>query len=326
MDWQGLAARVLEGQAPTADEALAVVRCPDDELLALLHATFAVRRRFHGRDGVVQVLQNAKSGACPEDCSFCSQSIRAESDVSRYPMQPVDEIVAGAHEAHRLGALRYCIVTSARAPSRKDLATVCEAVRRIKADLPLGICVSLGLLEEPQAAALAEAGVDRYNHNLETACGYFSNIVTTHVYGDRVATLERARGAGLELCSGGIVGLGETLADRVELAFELRRLGPESIPVNFLDPRPGTPLATSTRPTPQECLRALCLLRLVNPEPDLRIAGGREACLRSQQPLALFAATSLFTQGYLTTPGQGHEADLRMIEDAGFVVARVEPA
>ncbi len=326
MDWDALATRVLAGAAPSRDEALAVARAGDDDLLALLHAAFRVRRHFWGRDVVVQVLNNAKSGVCPEDCGFCSQSARAEGDVPRYPMRPVEEIVAGAHEAAGLGAYRYCVATSSRRPGRRDLDVLCEAVRRIKAELPLSVCLSVGMLSAEQCERLREAGVDRINHNLETSRRHFPAIVTTHGYDDRLATIRTAKAAGLEVCCGGIVGLGETAEDRVDFAFELRELAVDALPVNFLDPRPGTRLADRPRPEPGDCLRALALFRLVHPRTDLRVAGGRETCLRTLQPLALYAANSLFTRGYLTTPGQGHEADLAMIRDAGFVVARVEPA
>ena len=326
MRWDHLATRVLEGAPPSREEALAVVGSDDDELLAVLHAAFRVRRHFWGRDVVVQVLHNAKSGVCPEDCGFCSQSARAGSDVPRHAMVPTDEIIAGAQEALALGAVRYCVATSTRRPSERDLEVLCQAVRRIKGETPLSVCLSVGMLSEAVCARLREAGVDRINHNLETSRGNFKNVVTTHTYDDRVATIRAAQAAGLEVCCGGIVGLGETPEDRVDQAFELAALDVDALPVNFLDPRPGTAMADRPRPSPGDCLRALALFRLVHPRTDLRVAGGRETCLRSQQPLALYAANSLFTRGYLTTPGQGHEADLAMIRDAGFRVARVEPA
>jgi len=198
-------------------------------------------------------------------------------------------------------------------------------VRRIKAEMNIRICTSLGLLREGQAEKLAAAGVDRFNHNLETSRNFFPEICSTHSYEDRVATVMAAKRAGMEACCGGIMGMGETDEDRVALAFELRDLEVESIPVNFLDPRPGTPLSESPRLSPADCLRALCMFRFVNPSRDIRIAGGREANLRRMQPLALYPANSLFVDGYLTTPGQGFEADVQMIEDAGFRVAEIVP-
>jgi biotin synthase len=250
MDWNALADRVLDGEPARPDEALAVLASGDDELLGLLDAAFRVRLRYHGRDVRLHVLRNAKSGACPEDCAFCSQSVVHHTDVSRYRLQSVDELLAGAHDAHRMGAVKYCMVTATRGPSDRELDTICEAVRRIKAEVPINVCTSLGLLKEGQAERLAAAGVTRFNHNLEASRRFFPEICSTHSFDDRVATVRRARAAGMEACCGGIMGMGETLEDRVALAFELRHLEVESIPVNFLDPRPGTPLAESSRLSP----------------------------------------------------------------------------
>ena len=323
MNWDALADRALDGIAPTGDEALAVLRSPDGDLLAVLHAAFRIRERYHGRDVRIHVLRNAKSGLCPEDCTFCSQSVSASSGVERYRLQTVDELVAGAREAHRMGAVKYCMVTSTRGPSGRELEVVCEAVRRIKAEVPIRVCTSLGLLGPGQAEQLAAAGVDRFNHNLESSRRFFPEICSTHGYDDRVATVRAAKAAGMQACCGGIFGMGESLGDRVELAYELRALEVESIPVNFLDPRPGTPLAHVPRMRPTDCLRALAMMRFVNPSRDIRIAGGREVNLRHLQPLALYPANSMFTQGYLTTPGQAHDDDARMIEDLGFRLAQV---
>lgn len=323
MTWSALAERVLEGAPATFDDALGVLRSSDDELLGLLDAAFRVRRRHYGRDVRIHVLQNAKSGVCPEDCSFCSQSLAFNTDVERYRMQSVDEIVAGARRAYEMKAVKYCIVTATRGPSAGELETVCDAVRQIKAEMDINICTSLGLLREGQAEQLAAAGVNRFNHNLETARRYFPEICSTHDFEDRIATVRAAKNAGMEACCGGIMGMGETEEDRVALAFELRELEVESIPVNFLDPRPGTPLGDVALMSPADCLRTLCMFRFVNPTRDVRVAGGREVNLRRMQPLALYPANSIFVDGYLTTGGQGYEADMQMIADAGFRVAAI---
>ena len=218
------------------------------------------------------------------------------------------------------------MVTSTRGPSQRELDVICAAVRRIKADLNINVCTSLGLLSEGQAEQLAAAGVTRFNHNLESSREHFPEVCSTHSYDDRIRTVRAAKAAGMEACCGGIMGMGETFEDRVALAFEVRELEVESIPVNFLDPRPGTPMADETRLSPADCLRALAMFRFVNPSRDIRIAGGRETNLRQLQALALYPANSLFCNGYLTTPGQGAEADIRMITDAGFRVAELVPA
>ena len=324
MNWDTLSAQCLRGHPATREQALAVLAAPEDEVLDVIAAAFRLRRHFFGRGIRLHVIQNAKSGACSEDCSFCSQSAVAHSRVTQYPLRSVEDIVAGARAACAVKAVRYCIVTSGRSPSTQDLDTLGTAVRQIKAAMPLQICTSLGLLTDAQVQTLKQAGVDRYNHNLETSARFFPTICTAHRYDDRVATAQRVKAAGLQLCSGGLIGMGETAEDRVDLALALRDIGADSIPVNFLHPRPGTPLEGLSPLTPSECLRTLAMFRLVNPDREIRIAGGREACLRHMQPLALYLANSLFTEGYLTTPGQGHAQDCAMIADAGFVVEAIE--
>lgn len=322
-DWNEIAEKALVNTEITREEATAVLHCPDDELLGLLHAAFRVRQRYHGRDVRLHVLRNAKSGMCRENCSFCSQAIGAYSGVDRYRMQTVEELVSGARKAHEMGAVKYCMVTATRGPSDKELETVCEAVRQIKAEMNINVCTSLGLLQPGQAEKLAEAGVTRFNHNLEASRNHFPKVCQTHSFDDRIATVKAAKAAGMEACCGGIMGMGESTDDRVDLAFELRALEVESIPVNFLDPRPGTPLADVPRLSPSDCLKALCMFRFVNPTRDIRAAGGREVCLKEMQILALYPANSIFTEGYLTTGGQGHDRDLAMIRDAGFRLAEL---
>lgn len=319
--WRRLTEQVLSGQQVGKTEALAVLESPDDELLAVLDAAFQVRLAHFGRGVRLHVIRNAKSGACGEDCAYCSQSSHAAEPTTIYPMQNPEDILHGARDAQAMGAFRYCVVSSGRQPSAADLAAACEAARRIKREVSVQLCHSMGLLSLEQARALKEAGVDRYNHNLETSERFFPTICRTHTYADRLATVRAVKAAGLELCCGGIIGLGETLEDRVDLALTLRAVGADSIPLNFLNPRPGTALAGRRPPSATEALRALAMFRFVNPSVELRVAGGREACLGPLQALALFPANSMFTNGYLTTPGQGHAADLAMIAAAGFQVA-----
>jgi biotin synthase len=325
-NWQALADTSLSGGTITRDQARAVLEAPDDELLVLLDAAFRVRRAHHGRKVRLHVLQNAKSGSCPEDCKFCSQSSSYETPAEVYPMQSVEQIVEGARRAKRAKAWKYCIVTATRGPSRKDLDTVCEAVRRIKAEIDITVCTSLGVLTEEKAARLKEAGVDRFNHNLETSERRYGEVVTTHTYQDRVNTVKIAKAAGMEACCGGIVGMGESADDVIDMAFALRELDVESAPINFLDPRPGTPMSDLPRVTPSYCLKVLAMFRFLLPRADLRVAGGREVNLRWMQPLALYAVNSIFTSGYLTTPGATPSADHQMIRDMGFLVEEVAPA
>lgn len=323
--WIRLAHEVLDGRSLMRDDALGVLRAPDDEILQLLHAAWIVRRFFFGRKVNLHILCNAKSGLCGEDCAFCSQSAVSTAAIPRYSMKTVDVIVLEGCEAARLGAAKYCIVTSGRSPDAADLETLEQALRILKARHPLmQLCVSPGLLNEDDARRLKSAGADRINHNLETSRRYFPRICTTHTYEERLQTIVNAKKVGLEICSGGLIGMGETLEDRVDLALTLKDVGVHSIPVNFLTPREGTPFADRLRLRPVECLKTLAMFRLVHPNVDIRAAGGREMNLGSLQPLALYAATSIFTQGYLTTPGQGYNTDCAMIQDAGFEIGSVE--
>ncbi len=324
-----MANRVLEGAAPTAAEGLAALTSGPSELLPLLQAAFRVRRAAFGMQVHLHVLRNAESGVCPEDCAFCSQStqaVAAGSGVTQYPMQSIAELVDGARQAQDRGAARYCMVTATRGPSAKDLDVVCGAVDRIKEELPgLSVCTSLGLLGPEEARRLAAAGVDRFNHNLETTRERFSTVCSTHTWEDRVATVREAKAAGMEACCGGILGMGETLEERVELAMELAALEVDSVPVNLLDARAGTPLEDRGAMNPQDALRGLAMFRFFHPKADLRVAGGREVVLGPMQALALYPANSLFVEGYLTTGGQGEDADRAMIEAAGFEVVAEAP-
>jgi biotin synthase len=264
---------------------------------------------------------NAKSGLCPEDCSYCSQSKISDAEIPRYNLLNREQLLAGAAAAAERQAKTYCIVISARGPNEREIKAVETIVPEIKEKYGLDICACLGLLTDEQAERLAACGVDRVNHNLNTGASYYSEICSTHTYEDRVNTLKAVRRAGMELCSGGIVGMGEQPSDVVDMALELRELGVESIPVNFLNPIDGTPLAGKSDLTPHYCLKVLAMFRLMNPDRELRIAGGRELHLGNLQALGLYAANSLFVGDYLTTKGQVPEADYAMIRDLGFEVS-----
>ncbi|TWU24592.1 biotin synthase BioB [Bythopirellula polymerisocia] len=318
--WQALATRVLKGDELSKSEAADVLACPDEEVLDLLHGAFRVRQHYFGKTVQLYFLMNAKSGLCPEDCSYCSQSKVSEAEIPRYNLLNREQILAGAQAAAERGAKTYCIVISARGPNEREMAAVEELIPAIKQHYKLDVCACLGLLTSEQAERLKACGVDRVNHNLNTGSEYYGEICSTHTYQDRIETLQAVRKAGMELCSGGIIGMGEAPRDVVDMALELRALGVESIPVNFLNPIEGTPLAGQTELTPNYCLKVLAMFRLVNPDREIRIAGGRELRLRSLQPLGLYAANSIFVGDYLTTKGQLPEADYAMIRDLGFEV------
>lgn len=322
--WNELAERVLAGHRLTHDEGLAILQSSDDELPDLLAAAYRVRRRYFANTVQLYFLMNAKSGLCPEDCHYCSQSKTSDAEIPRYNILSRDKLLDGARVAHERGSKTYCIVISARGPNESEIRAVETIVPQIKQQYGLNICACLGLLTPDQAQRLKACGVDKVNHNLNTSETHYGTICTTHTYQDRLDTLKAVRAAGMELCSGGIIGMGEADDDVVRMCFALRDLGVESIPVNFLNPIDGTPLAGKSDLNPRYCLKVLCLFRLANPTSEIRIAGGRELHLRSLQPLGLYAANSVFVGDYLTTAGQPPEADYRMIEDLGFTVTKGE--
>jgi biotin synthase len=319
-DWQTLADQALAGQVISREQAHAVLAADDTELLNQLAAAYRVRRQFWGNRVRLHFLLNAQSGLCPEDCHYCSQSKISTAEIEKYPFMAQDRILAAAERAHSLRAGTFCMVISGRSPSKQVFNQVLEAVRAVKTRYPMNICACLGLLDPHQTRQLAEAGVDRVNHNLNTSETHHGDICTTHDFQDRVATLQAVNAAGLTTCSGGIFGMGESPDDMIDLALALRQLQVTSVPLNFLIPIPGTPFEGRQELNPRQCLRILCLYRLLLPSQEIRIAGGREVQLRQLQPLGLYAANSIFVGDYLTTPGQATQADFEMIRDAGFVL------
>src|SRR5579871_1892605 len=313
--------QVLAGAELDRERAHAVLQCPDGRLPDLLAATRRVREAVFGRRVKICILRNAQSGICPEDCHYCSQSRLSKADIPVYKLQSISELVSGARQAAETGAQRYCMVCSMRGPAARDIDHLGEACERIAAELPhLEICLSLGLMDRGQAEALREAGAGWINHNLNTSRRFYPRICTTHTWDDRVATIENVRAAGLATCAGGIIGMGEDDDDLLDLAYATRRLAIDSVPLNFLHPIPGTPLESARRLTPERCLKAACLFRLLNPKSEVRAAGGRELNLGARQPELFNAVNSIFVNGYLTTPGLGYAATREMIEGAGFEV------
>ncbi|MFD7907032.1 biotin synthase BioB [Kitasatospora sp. NPDC057904] len=316
-----LTAKGLRGEVPTREEALAVLATTDDELLDVVAAAGKVRRRWFGRRVKLNYLVNLKSGLCPEDCSYCSQRLGSKAEILKYTWLKPEQAADAARAGVAGGAKRVCLVASGRGPTDRDIDRVTDTMAAIKdADPEVEICVCLGLLSDNQAERLKAAGADAYNHNLNTSESTYGDIATTHTYADRVDTVQKAHGAGLSACSGLIAGMGESDEDLVDVVFALRELGSDSVPVNFLIPFEGTPLAQEWNLTPQRCLRILAMVRFVNPDTEVRIAGGREVHLRSMQPLGLHVANSIFLGDYLTSEGQAGQTDLDMIKDAGFEV------
>ena len=296
------------------------------ELLSLVDAAFAVRRYYHDRTVTVHIINNVSNGLCSEDCNYCPQSKSSTADIAEYAEKSREEILAEAEQAYKAGAFRYCMVYAGRRPSRARTERIVDLVQTIKAQYPIEVCVSAGIMGEADTKLLKEAGLDRLNHNLNTSPSQYGRICTTHTFADRLNTLKAARSAGLEVCSGIIAGMGETAGELVDLALMLRELEARSIPVNFLLPIAGNRLTVAEDLTPEYCLKILCVFRLINPRAEIRTAAGREYHLRSLEVLSLYPANSLFMDGYLNTRGRSRKDTLQMIVDAGFTIKSDFPA
>ena len=307
------------GVAPSREDALAVLRLSDADTVAAVAAAGRLRRIAYGNTVKMNFLVNLKSGLCPEDCHYCSQRRGSEAGIMTYRTVGADVVHDAAERAVQAGAARVCLVASGRGPTDNEVEQVADAVMAVRDAHPgLEVCACLGLLADGQADRLADAGVDAYNHNLNTSEGHYGDICETHDFQDRVATVEAAKHAGLSPCSGALFGMGESDEDVVDVGYSLRSLDPDSVPVNFLIPVEGTPMAGRWELTPQRCLRILALYRFLFPTTEIRIAGGREVHLRSVQGLALEVANSIFVGDYLTTEGQAANADLQLLADWGF--------
>ncbi|MED5051441.1 biotin synthase BioB [Anoxybacillus rupiensis] len=324
-NWLELADQVLAGYELNDEEALALLDCPDEQLLLLLQGAYHIRRAYFGNKVKLNMVINAKSGLCPENCGYCSQSLISTARVQPYKMVDKETLIRGAEEAYRLQVGTYCIVASGRGPSEKEIDTVVSAVKEIKERFGLKVCACLGILKPQQALRLKESGVDRYNHNINTSKEHHPKITTSHTYDDRVQTVQIVKQVGISPCSGVIIGMKETKQDVVDMARSLKVLDADSIPVNFLHAIDGTPLAGTDELDPRYCLKVLALFRYINPSKEIRISGGREVNLRSLQPLGLYAANSIFVGDYLTTAGQEKSEDYRMIEDLGFEIDFTSP-
>ncbi len=275
-------------------------------------------------DGVfLRSIISAQTGNCPEDCSFCSQSAHFDTEVQAHPLMAAERILKAARQAEKMGAMDFCIVISAKGPTPRIFSQVLEAVDLLLSETNLKVGCSLGDLTEEQAYTLRDHGVWRYNHNLETCRSYFPNVCTTHTYDDRLKTALLVKQTGMHLCCGGILGMGESVEQRLELAFELRELNPTWVPINFLNPRPGTPFAGRPTVHPLEAVKTISIFRLILPDKILMTAGGREVTLRDLQSMGLMAgANAMILGNYLTTPGRSPEEDLRMLDDLELPVRK----
>jgi len=291
------------------------------ELLPLINAAYRVRKHFRGNEVVIHIINNAQNGHCPEDCHYCAQAKSSKADIEEYGLKSDEEMFEEARQAYSKGAYRYCMVYAGRGASEKRIERLSRLISKIKSQFPKHeICVSTGLVDSQGARELKKAGLDRLNHNLNTSESFYPNICTTHTYTDRLNTVQAAREAGIEVCSGMIVGMGEQHKDIIEVAKRLRDIKAASIPINFLISIEGNQLSIPTGLSPEFCLRILCLFRFLNPQSEVRVGAGREEHLRSMQALALYPANSLFLQGYLNSKGSCNAETLRMIKDLGFEI------
>ncbi|MDP8265379.1 MAG: biotin synthase BioB [Candidatus Aceula meridiana] len=316
-----LAEKSLDGELLLRPQCIEILTSKDIELLPLVDAAFTVRKKHWGRDVTIHIINNVQNGQCSEDCQYCAQSRSSKAEIDIYPMKSDDEIIKEAEAAYKSGAFRYCMVFSGKGQAESRIEHLVGLIKEIKARYPIEVCVSPGFVTESQAKILKNAGLNRLNHNINTSEKYYPKICTSHPFAKRVETLNAAKNADLDICSGVIVGMGEGEEDVVDAALTLRSFkNVKSIPVNFLLPIEGNAIVKANRLTPEYCLRVLCLYRFLNPEAEIRIAAGREYHLRDLQALALYPASSLFMDGYLNAKGSSRTKTLQMIKDAGFTI------
>jgi biotin synthase len=323
MDWMEFIKEcqenVLSGVGITSDDASKLFDIPDEHIKELAVAANQITREFNGDKVDVEQLNNIKKNSCSEDCSFCGQSAFFDTGIESYQLPTAEEVVTRAQKAKDEGSESYCLVAAWREPSNTDFDKVCHIIEQVNDKVGISVECSLGFLTEQQAKKLKELHVKRYNHNLETAKSKFSEICTTHTYEDRIKTLQIARDAGLELCTGGIIGLGETRNQRLELVSELAAIYPEEVTINILVPVPGTPLELQTPIEQSEIVRMFAVIRFLLPESVIKISGGRETNLDdSGEELLQSGANGIITSGYLTMGGNEAEQDIKMIKKIGL--------
>jgi len=308
---------IVFGKRSLTDEMVNKLFNIDDKFLRdLSNAANEITRVFQGSKIDVEQLANIKKNYCSEDCTFCSQSAFFDTGIDKYQLMTSEEVVRQATDAKKAGAHSYCLVAAWREPSENDFEQVCHIIEEVNEKVGISIECSLGFLTIKQAKKLKDLGVVRYNHNLETSESKFHEICTTHTYQDRINTLHIAREAGLELCTGGIIGMGETRNQREELVQAIGRLDPEEVTVNLLVPFPGTPLELQTPLNLEEILRVFAVLRFLLPKSIIKISGGREVNLKDDgKELLLSGANGIISAGYLTLDGNSMEKDVKMIEE-----------
>ncbi|KAB2946931.1 MAG: biotin synthase BioB [Candidatus Methanoperedens sp.] len=314
-----IVAKIEKNESIDFTEALELIQLEGKDCMELFSLANHVRSKLGDRVDLCSIV-NAKCGLCSEDCKFCAQSVHNDTEITPYPMMEEEEILNMAQMMEEEGSARFCIVTSGKDVGVEDFENMLSSIRRIRKETRLSVCISSGMLTDERALALKSAGATRLHHNLETSKGFFNKICTTHTYDDKIKTIHIAQRAGFEVCCGGIIGMGESIRDRLELAFTLRELDVDSIPINILNPIKGTPLDTEKPIKPLDIMKTISVFRLILPGKNIRIAGGREKNLRDMQGLCLLAgANGLLLGNYLTTQGRTPRDDIMMINDLGLI-------
>lgn len=301
------------------EDALAVLNTPDESLEELVSFAETYRRKYKGNHVSIHILTNARSGNCSQDCAYCAQSCRSKADINKYKWVEDEKLYEDNDFVKEHHLSRHCIGLSGMKFTDEEIEILAEKIRKMKAD-GTHLCCSIGFLTEHQAKVLKDAGLDRINHNLNSSRNYYPNICSTHTFDQRVANIRMLQGVGYEICSGGIIGMGESKEDVVDMLLELREIQPEALPINFLLPIPGTPLehADMSVLSTAYCMKVLCLTRLLVPKADIRCAAGREVYFKGEEKMLLRVVDSIFASGYLTAGGQGIKDTIQTIEDAGF--------
>lgn len=315
MDLKSLKDKVLGGGQISREEALFLYEQPLEELC---QCADQIRRHFCASQFDICTIINGKSGRCSENCKFCAQSAHNHTDAAQYPLLSADEIVEQARVNHSQGVLRYSIVTSGKRLSSQEVDQMCQAVKRIKEEVGISVCISFGLLDEEQYRKLKEAGVSRVHNNLETSRRNFPNVCTTHSFEDKVKAIRAAQAAGLSVCSGGIMGLGETPEDRIDMALTLRELGIKSVPVNMLNPIPGTPFENNRKLTEEDMRRIVAVYRFILPEASIRLAGGRGLLPDKGKSCFASGANAAISGDMLTTAGITTKTDMELLKELGY--------
>jgi biotin synthase len=310
----------VAGGGLSREEALAILDLPDEELPGLIAAVYPVRKKYKGNTVGIQILTNARSGNCSQNCAYCAQSRDSKADIAKYRMVDYGKLLGDGLLAQEKKLSRHCIGLSGIRFSDAEIGEFAEYVRALKNQTGTPVCCSIGFLSPAQAEVLKKAGVNRINHNLNTSRNYYPRICNSHSYDERIANIKMLQGLGFEICCGGIIGMGESRADAADMLFEIREINPRSVPINFLIPIAGTGLENmdTSALNADYCLKVLCLARLLLPEKDIRATAGRELYLKGREKEMFMLADSIFASGYLTAGGQGIEEAIKLVEDAGF--------